>query len=83
MTFTGHLQYSLMTFANDTFIILYLKKKNTSKLGTNPRMFTKNKYTLIHIKWLLSVSIIDKYHTHSKYASVSLNKYNFSSKYSL
>jgi len=37
-------------------------------------MFTKNKYTLVHIKWLLSVNIIDKYHTDSKYASISLNK---------
>jgi len=50
VTFTGYLQYSLMTFANDTFIILYLEKKNTSKLGNNPGMFTKNKYTLVHIK---------------------------------
>lgn len=72
-----------MTFANDTFIILYLEKKNTSKLGNNPGMFTKNKYTLVHIKWLLSVNIIDKYDTYSKYASISLNKYYFSSKYSL
>jgi len=31
-TFTGHLQYRLMTFANDTFIILYLKKKTLQNL---------------------------------------------------
>lgn len=37
-------------------------------------MFTTNKYTLVHIKWLLSVNIIDKYQTHSKYASIYRNK---------